>query len=40
MCIRDSYRFEEEFWPDPKAMVAELKSMGMQCMVSDRKSVV
>ena len=28
------YRFEEEFWPDPKAMVAELKSMGMQCMVS------
>ena len=28
------YRFEEEFWPDPQAMVAELKSMGMQCMVS------
>ncbi len=28
------YRFEEEFWPDPKAMVQELESMGMKVMVS------
>ena len=28
------YRFESEFWPDPAAMVAELKEMDMQCMVS------
>ena len=28
------YRFEEEFWPDPKAMVEELNSYGMKLMVS------
>lgn len=28
------YRFEEEFWPDPKAMVEELESMGVELMVS------
>lgn len=28
------FRFEEEFWPDPAAMVAELKSMGVELMVS------
>ena len=28
------FRFDEEFWPDPKAMVEELKSMGMELMVS------
>ena len=28
------YRFEEEFFPDPKAMVDELRSMGMHLMVS------
>ncbi|MBE5786038.1 MAG: glycoside hydrolase family 31 protein [Clostridiales bacterium] len=28
------YRFEEEFFPDPKAMVDELKQMGMELMVS------
>ena len=28
------YRFEEEFWPDPKAMVEELASYGMKLMVS------
>jgi len=28
------YRFEEEFWPDPAAMVAELKSLGVELMVS------
>ncbi|HIX29355.1 MAG TPA: glycoside hydrolase family 31 protein [Candidatus Blautia stercoravium] len=28
------YRFEEEFFPDPEAMVQELKSMGMELMVS------
>ena len=28
------YRFEEEFWPDPEAMAAELKSMGVTLMVS------
>jgi len=26
--------FDPECWPDPKAMVDELKSMGMKCMVS------
>ena len=28
------FRFDEEFWPDPKAMVKELKAMGMELMVS------
>ena len=28
------YRFEDEFWPDPKAMVEELSSYGMKVMVS------
>lgn len=28
------FRFEEEFWPDPKAMVDELHSMGIKVMVS------
>nr|BFF25159.1 glycoside hydrolase family 31 protein [Glycomyces mayteni] len=28
------FRFEEEFWPDPAAMVAELKDLGVELMVS------
>jgi alpha-D-xyloside xylohydrolase len=28
------YRFEEEFWPDPTAMVDELKELGAELMVS------
>ena len=28
------YRFEEEFWPDPQAMVDELREMGVELMVS------
>jgi alpha-D-xyloside xylohydrolase len=28
------YRFDEEFWPDPAAMVAELRAMGAELMVS------
>ncbi len=28
------YRFEEEFWPDPAAMVAELDELGVELMVS------
>lgn len=28
------FRFEEEFFPDPKAMVRELKELGMELMVS------
>jgi len=28
------FRFDEEFFPDPKAMVEELKSMGIELMVS------
>jgi alpha-D-xyloside xylohydrolase len=28
------YRWEEEFWPDPDAMVAELAEMGVELMVS------
>lgn len=27
-------RFEEEFWPDPAAMTAELRDLGMELMVS------
>jgi alpha-D-xyloside xylohydrolase len=28
------FRFEEEFWPDPTAMVDELREMGVELMVS------
>jgi alpha-D-xyloside xylohydrolase len=28
------YRFEDEFWPDPSAMVAELADLGVELMVS------
>lgn len=28
------WRFDEEYFPDPKAMVDELKEMGIECMVS------
>jgi alpha-D-xyloside xylohydrolase len=28
------YRFEEEFWPDPAAMVSELQELGIELMVS------
>ncbi|NYI42476.1 glycoside hydrolase family 31 protein [Demequina lutea] len=28
------FRFEEEFWPDPSAMVAELRELGVELMVS------
>lgn len=28
------WRFDPEYWPDPKAMVAELKSLGIELMVS------
>lgn len=28
------FRFEEEFWPDPAAMVAELTELGIELMVS------
>ena len=28
------YRFDEEFWPDPEAMVAELRALGIELMVS------
>lgn len=28
------WRFDERFWPDPKAMIDELKSMGIELMVS------
>ncbi|KQT01067.1 glycoside hydrolase family 31 protein [Cellulomonas sp. Leaf395] len=28
------YRFEDEFWPDPAAMVAELDELGVELMVS------
>jgi alpha-D-xyloside xylohydrolase len=28
------YRFEEEFWPDPDAMIAELRELGVELMVS------
>lgn len=38
------WSFDPEYWPDPKAMMDELKDMGVRCMVSvwptvDRKSV-
>ena len=28
------FHFEEEFFPDPKGMVEELKQMGIELMVS------
>lgn len=28
------YRFEDEFWPDPSALVAELRELGVELMVS------
>ncbi|MSC84743.1 family 31 glucosidase [Eubacterium sp. am_0171] len=28
------YRFDEEYWPDPDAMIQELESMGIELMVS------
>ena len=28
------FRFEDEFWPDPAAMVAELRELGVELMVS------
>jgi alpha-D-xyloside xylohydrolase len=28
------FRFDDEFWPDPKAMVDELRTMGVELMVS------
>lgn len=28
------FRFDEEFWPDPQAMIDELKEMGVELMVS------
>ncbi len=28
------YRFDEEFWPDPAAMLAELRELGIELMVS------
>ncbi|MFD5317675.1 TIM-barrel domain-containing protein [Streptomyces sp. NPDC127098] len=28
------FRFEDEFWPDPDAMVAELRELGVELMVS------
>ncbi|GAB3227452.1 glycoside hydrolase family 31 protein [Glycomyces halotolerans] len=28
------FRFEDEFWPDPEAMVRELREMGVELMVS------
>ena len=38
------WSFDPEYWPDPQAMLDELKEMGVRCMVSiwptvDRKSV-
>ena len=38
------WSFDPEYWPDPKAMTDELKSMGVRCMVSiwptvDKRSI-
>lgn len=33
------WAFDKEYWPDPKAMVDELKDMGTRCMVSTWPSV-
>ena len=32
--VSGDWSFDPELWPDPSAMVKELKSMGMECMVS------
>ncbi|TFH05297.1 MAG: hypothetical protein E4H09_02225 [Spirochaetales bacterium] len=32
--LSGDWAFDPKAWPDPKAMVEELKSMGMECMVS------
>lgn len=31
---RDDWRFDPTYWPDPDAMIAELKEMGIELMVS------
>lgn len=33
-CHQGDWCFDPVYWPDPKAMVDELKSMGIRCMVS------
>lgn len=33
-CHDGDWAFDPEFWPDPTAMVRELKAMGTRCMVS------
>ena len=32
--MQGEWRFDEKYWPDPKAMVEELKDMGVKLMVS------
>jgi alpha-D-xyloside xylohydrolase len=32
--MQGDWKFDEKYWPDPKAMVDELKSMGIELMVS------
>lgn len=32
--VQGDWCFDPEFWPDPSAMVAELKSLGMEVMVT------
>lgn len=32
--MQGDWRFDEKYWPDPKAMVEELKSMGVELVVS------
>ncbi len=32
--LEGEWKFDEEYWPDPDAMVAELKEMGIELMVS------
>ncbi|MGF7144383.1 alpha-D-xyloside xylohydrolase [Anaerotaenia torta] len=32
--LEGEWKFDEEYWPDPEAMVAELKEMGIELMVS------
>ena len=32
--FQGDWKFDPEYWPDPQAMVAELKSMGVELMVS------
>lgn len=41
--VQGDWKFDEKYWPDPKAMVDELHSMGIKVIVSvwpsvDRKS--